>query len=136
MAEGIAPRVEELSGGTVFLRILSNLADRRLVRTTCRIPFAHLEWRGFSGREVAEGIEHASQFAEGDPYRATTHNKGVMNGISSVCIATGNDWRAVEAGAHAYCARDGQYRPMAIWYVDGEHLVRSEERRVGKERRW
>lgn len=123
MAEGIAPRIEELTGGTVFLRILSNLADRRLVRTTCRIPFADLEWRGFSGREVAEGIEQASQFAERDPYRATTHNKGVMNGISSVCIATGNDWRAVEAGAHAYCARDGQYRPMAIWYVDGEHLV-------------
>jgi hydroxymethylglutaryl-CoA reductase len=123
MAEGIAPRIEELSGGKVFLRILSNLADKRLVRSRCRIPFEHLEWRGYSGREVAEGIAHASQFAESDPYRATTHNKGVMNGISSVCIATGNDWRAVEAGAHAYCCRDGQYRPMAVWYVDGEHLV-------------
>lgn len=123
MAEGIAPRVEEFSGGKVFLRILSNLADKRLVRTRCRIPFEHLAWRGYSGREVAEGIQLASEFAERDPYRATTHNKGVMNGISSVCIATGNDWRAVEAGAHAYCCRDGQYRPMAVWRVEGEHLV-------------
>lgn len=123
MAEGIAGRVEELTGGEVFLRILSNLADQRLVKSRCRIPFEHLAWRGYSGQEVAEGIAYASEFAERDPYRATTHNKGVMNGISSVCIATGNDWRAVEAGAHAYCCRDGQYRPMAVWYIDGEHLV-------------
>ncbi|MFW5967420.1 MAG: hydroxymethylglutaryl-CoA reductase, degradative, partial [Persicimonas sp.] len=123
MAEGVAPRIEELTGGRVFLRILSNLADKRLVRSRCKIPFEHLEWKGYSGREVAEGIASASEFAETDPYRATTHNKGIMNGISSVCIATGNDWRAIEAGAHAYCARDGQYRPMAIWYVEDEHLV-------------
>ncbi len=123
MAEGIAPRVEELTGGKVFLRILSNLADKRLVRSRCKIPFEHLAWKGYTGRQVAEGIAHASEFAETDPYRATTHNKGIMNGISSVCIATGNDWRAVEAGAHAYCCRDGQYRPMAVWYIEDDCLV-------------
>jgi hydroxymethylglutaryl-CoA reductase len=123
MAEGIAPRIEELTDGTVFLRILSNLADKRLVRSSCRIPFKDLAWKGYSGEQVAEGIAAASEFAESDPYRATTHNKGIMNGISSVCIATGNDWRAVEAGAHAYCARDGQYRPMAVWSVEDECLV-------------
>ncbi len=123
MAEGVAPLVEELTGGTVFLRILSNLADKRLVKSRCKIPFEKLGWKGYSGEEVARGIAHASEFAESDPYRATTHNKGIMNGISSVCIATGNDWRAVEAGAHAYCARDGQYRPMAVWYVEDDCLV-------------
>lgn len=123
MAEGIAPRVEELTGGKVFLRILSNLADKRLVRSRCKIPFEHLAWKGYDGEEVARGIAHASEFAETDPYRATTHNKGIMNGISSVCIATGNDWRAVEAGAHAYCCRDGQYRPMAVWYIEDGCLI-------------
>ncbi len=124
MAEGIAPKIEELTGGQVFLRILSNLADRRLVKSRCKIPFEDLAWKNFSGREVAEGIQLASQFAELDPYRATTHNKGIMNGISAVCIATGNDWRALEAGAHAYCCRDGQYRPMATWWIeDDAYLV-------------
>ena len=123
VAEGLAPRVEELTGGQVFLRILSNLADRRRVKATVRIPVEHLAWKSYTGREVAEGIELASQFAEVDPYRAATHNKGIMNGIGAVCVATGNDWRAIEAGAHAYCARDGQYRPMATWHVDGDHLV-------------
>jgi len=118
MAEGIAPRIEELTGGKVFLRILSNLADRRLARASCRIPFEHLAWKNFSGEDVARGIALASEFAEVDPYRATTHNKGVMNGISAVCIASGNDWRAIEAGAHAYCCRDGQYRPMATWHIE------------------
>jgi hydroxymethylglutaryl-CoA reductase len=123
MAEGIAPRVEELTGGKVFLRILSNLADRRLAYARCEIPLEDLAWKGYTGREVAEGIQLASEFAEADPYRATTHNKGVMNGISAVCIATGNDWRAIEAGAHAHCARDGRYRPMATWRVAGDRLV-------------
>ena len=123
MAEGVAPRIEQLTGGKVFLRILSNLADKRLARARCEIPFEDLAWKGFSGREVAEGIQLASEFAEVDPYRATTHNKGVMNGISAVCIATGNDWRAIEAGAHANCVRDGQYRPMATWHIEGDRLV-------------
>lgn len=123
IAEGIAPMIEELTGGSVFLRILSNLADKRRVRATCRIPFADLEWKEYSGEEVARGVELASQFAELDPYRAATHNKGVMNGIGAVCIATGNDWRALEAGAHAYCARDGKYGPMATWRVEDGHLL-------------
>ena len=123
VAEGVAPMIEELTGGQVFLRILSNLADRRRVRAQCRIPVADLEWKEYSGREVAEGIELASQFAAADPYRAATHNKGIMNGIGAVCIATGNDWRALEAGAHAYCVKDGKYGPMATWEVDGDELV-------------
>jgi hydroxymethylglutaryl-CoA reductase len=123
MAEGVAPTVEELTGGVVHLRILSNLADRRCVRASCRIPLELLERKGFDGARVAHGIEDASRFAEMDPYRAATHNKGVMNGIDAVAIATGNDWRAIEAGAHAYCCRDGQYAPMATWKVEDGALV-------------
>ncbi len=123
MAEGIAAEVEQITGGNVFLRILSNLADKRLARARCKIPFEDLAWRGFTGERVAEGIALASEFAEVDPHRACTHNKGIMNGISSVCIASGNDWRAIEAGAHAYAARDGKYGPLAIWYVEDGHLV-------------
>lgn len=123
MAEGIAAEVEEITGGTVFLRILSNLADQRVAKARCKIPFEDLEWRGFTGERVAEGIELASQFAEVDPHRACTHNKGIMNGISSVCIASGNDWRAIEAGAHAFAARDGKYGPLAVWFVEDGHLV-------------
>ncbi len=124
MAEGLAPFVEELTGGRVFLRILSNLADRRRVRARCRIPAKELSWKGYSGQEVAEGIAKASAFAELDPYRAATHNKGVMNGIDAVAIATGNDWRAIEAGAHAFCALQADYMPMATWHVnEGGDLI-------------
>ena len=117
MCEGVAPLVERVSGGRVRLRILSNLADLRLARASCRIPFEALADFGFSGAEVAHGIAEASRFADADPYRACTHNKGVMNGVDAVAIATGNDWRAIEAGAHAYCARDGRYQPMTRWWV-------------------
>jgi hydroxymethylglutaryl-CoA reductase len=123
MAEGIAGEVEDITGGRVFLRILSNLADKRLAKARCKIPFADLAWRGFTGERVAEGVALASEFAEVDPHRACTHNKGIMNGISSVCIASGNDWRAIEAGAHAYAARDGKYGPLAVWFVEDGHLV-------------
>ena len=123
MAEGLAPQIETLTGGRVFLRILSNLADRRTVRARCRIPVENLDWHGFTGREVAEGIELASEFASLDPYRAATHNKGIMNGISAVAIATGNDWRAIEAGAHAFAARGGQYGPLATWRIDDDALI-------------
>lgn len=123
MTEKLAQRVEELTGGSVYLRILSNLADRRLAKATCRIPFEGLGWRSFSGKEVAQGVEIASEFATADPYRAATHNKGIMNGISAVCIAAGNDWRAIEAGAHSYAARSGKYGPLATWKVEGEFLV-------------
>ncbi len=123
MTEKLAQRVEDLTGGSVYLRILSNLADRRLAKATCRIPFEGLGWRSFSGKEVAEGVQIASEFATADPYRAATHNKGIMNGISAVCIAVGNDWRAIEAGAHSYAARSGKYGPLATWHVEGDYLI-------------
>ncbi|MCP3057468.1 hydroxymethylglutaryl-CoA reductase, degradative [Myxococcus sp. K38C18041901] len=123
VAEGVAPLVEQITGGKVYLRILSNLADRRLARATCRIPLAALADFEMPGEIIAEGIAQASRFAEADPYRAATHNKGVMNGIDAVAIATGQDWRAIEAGAHAFACRNGQYRPLSTWYLEEGHLV-------------
>jgi hydroxymethylglutaryl-CoA reductase len=123
MAEGVAPLIEQLTGGKVFLRILSNLADRRLARATCRIPVELLADFDMPGAAIAEGIYQASRFAEADPYRATTHNKGIMNGIDSLAIATGQDWRAIEAGAHAYACRNGRYEPLSTWRVEDGHLV-------------
>jgi hydroxymethylglutaryl-CoA reductase len=123
VAEKLAPYVEEMTGGSVGLRILSNLASERLARASVRLPLSTLDAGEMTGREVAEGIASAWRFAWADPYRACTHNKGVMNGIDAVALATGNDWRAIEAGAHAYAARDGAYRPLTTWRVDGEHLV-------------
>lgn len=123
MAEGVAPMVEQLTGGRVFLRILSNLADRRLARAVCRIPLRVLADFGQTGEQIAEGVVQASRFAEADPYRACTHNKGVMNGVDALAIATGNDWRAIEAGAHAFAALTGQYRPLSVWRVEGDALV-------------
>lgn len=123
LAEGLAPLVEELTGERVGLRILSNLADRRLARANVRIPFDLLDDNGASGAEVASSVAAAWRFAWADPYRAATHNKGVMNGIDAVVLATGNDWRAVEAGAHAWACRDGQYRPVTTWRVHDDHLV-------------
>lgn len=116
MAEGIAPLVEEISKGRVNLRILSNLADRRCARARCVIPEMLLTGNGYTGPDVAEGIVQAYRFAAVDPYRAATHNKGVMNGIDAVAIATGNDWRGIEAGAHAYAARSGRYTSLTKWW--------------------
>jgi hydroxymethylglutaryl-CoA reductase len=123
VAEGVSSRIVELCGGSVGLRILTNLCDQRKVRVRCRVPAAALAGNGFSGAEVRDGIVRASRFAERDPYRATTHNKGLMNGLDAVVIATGNDWRAVEAGAHAYAARNGRYEPLCVWRVDGDDLI-------------
>ncbi|NTX07754.1 MULTISPECIES: hydroxymethylglutaryl-CoA reductase, degradative [Myxococcus] len=123
MAEGVAPLIEQLTGGRVFVRILSNLADQRLARASCRIPLAALADFGLPGEDIAEGILQASRFAEADPYRAATHNKGVMNGIDAVAIATGQDWRAIEAGAHAYACRGGRYGPLSRWTLEQGHLV-------------
>jgi hydroxymethylglutaryl-CoA reductase len=120
MCEGIAALVESITGGRVFLRILSNLTDRALVRARFAVPAAQLEGRGFSGEDVRDGIILANEFASIDPYRAATHNKGVMNGVDAVALATGNDWRAIEAAAHAYAARDGRYTSLTRWYR-GEH---------------
>lgn len=117
MCEAAAPLLESLTAGRANLRILSNLADQRLAWAECSLPatlFAAVEW---SGEEVIRGIAEANAFAWADPYRAATHNKGIMNGIDAVAIATGNDWRALEAGAHAYAARDGQYRALTEWSV-------------------
>jgi hydroxymethylglutaryl-CoA reductase len=123
VAEGVAPRLEEIAGGKVFLRILSNLADKRLARAECSIPLPALAAFDLSGEAVARGIVQASRFAHADPYRAATHNKGVMNGIDAVAIATGNDWRAIEAGAHAFACRDGRYRPLSSWSLANGSLV-------------
>ncbi len=118
--ERLAPLVEEITGGRVVLRILSNLAHQRLARARCAIPVEALAFDGFDGTRVAQGIVEAWAFAATDPYRAATHNKGVMNGIDAVLIATGNDWRAVEAGAHAYAARSGRYTSLSTWTFDKE----------------
>ena len=118
MCEGVAPLIESLTGGSVFLRILSNLTDRSIVRASCRIPVEALAGRGYSGEEARDGIVVAADFAMVDPYRAATHNKGIMNGIDPIAIATGNDWRAIEAGAHAYAARGGRYTSLTRWTVD------------------
>ena len=99
---------------------MSNYADRCLAKATCKIPPHFLASDGYTGEEVRDGVIHAYEFAASDPYRAVTHNKGIMNGIDPVIIATGNDWRAVEAGAHAYASRDGQYRSMTVWKADEE----------------
>ncbi|HZA52280.1 MAG TPA: hydroxymethylglutaryl-CoA reductase, degradative [Myxococcaceae bacterium] len=123
VAEGVAPLIEQITGGKVYLRILSNLADRRLARASCRIPFKLLADFDMDGKDIAVGVAQASRFALADPYRAATHNKGVMNGIDAVAIATGQDWRAIEAGAHAYAARNGHYRPLSTWHIDGKELV-------------
>jgi hydroxymethylglutaryl-CoA reductase len=117
LCEHLAPHVEAITGCPVGLRILSNLADRRLTRARCAIPFAQLAADADDGRAVAEGVAAAWRFAWADPYRAATHNKGILNGIDALALATGNDWRAIEAGAHAYAARDGQYRPLSRWEV-------------------
>ncbi len=115
MCEGIASMVETLTGGKVFLRILSNLTDRALARAKVRIPARNLEGKGFTGEEVRDGIILANDLALVDPYRAATHNKGIMNGVDAVAIATGNDWRAIEAAAHAYAARGGRYSALTRW---------------------
>lgn len=118
-AEAIAPRLAELTGGRTNLRILSNLADRRTATARCTIPAAELTLPDIPGADVARLIAEANAFAVVDPYRAATHNKGIMNGIDAVCIATGNDWRAIEAGAHSYAARNGRYTALTDWHVDG-----------------
>lgn len=126
--ERLAMRVEQISGGKVLLRILSNLADRRLARARCTIPLSELAFGDFSPEEVRDGIIAAWAFAAADPYRAATHNKGIMNGVDAVVIATGNDWRAVEAGAHAYAARGGRYTSLSTWGKDASgNLVGSLE---------
>lgn len=113
--ERLAPRIEAITGGRVHLRILSNLADHRLARASVSIPVNSLTFDDYKGEQVRDGIIEAWAFAAADPYRAATHNKGIMNGVDAVVIATGNDWRAVEAGAHAYAAHSGRYTSLSTW---------------------
>jgi hydroxymethylglutaryl-CoA reductase len=120
IAEGTADLLASISGGRPGLRILSNLATHRTVTVRAQVPDRALSAE--AGAEVRAGIVAASRFAELDPYRAATHNKGIMNGLDAVLMATANDWRSAEAGAHAYAARDGQYRPLAIWSDEGGTL--------------
>jgi hydroxymethylglutaryl-CoA reductase len=136
IAEAIGPRAADISGGQLGLRILTNLCDRRRVRVQCRVHadeltmtrsnatrFSWLPQEGLDGPAVIDRIVQASRFAELDPYRAATHNKGIMNGVDAVVLATGNDFRAVEAGAHAFAARSGRYSPLAVWRRDGADLT-------------
>ncbi|MDV6227360.1 hydroxymethylglutaryl-CoA reductase, degradative [Nitratireductor aquimarinus] len=115
MAEALAPRLAEWTGARTLLRILTNLADRRVVR-------ARAVWKleEIGGEQVRDDMLSAYRFADADPYRAATHNKGIMNGVSAVVLATGNDTRAIEAGAHAFAARDGRYRSMSRWEQDAD----------------
>jgi hydroxymethylglutaryl-CoA reductase len=124
--EALAPLLERLTGGRVGLKILSNLADRRLARAECTLPVETLAFEDYSGEQVVRGVFEAWAFAAADPYRAATHNKGIMNGIDPVVIATGNDWRAIEAGAHAYAARSGRYTSLSTWSKDADGNLRGE----------
>ncbi|MFL5303860.1 MAG: hydroxymethylglutaryl-CoA reductase, degradative [Polyangia bacterium] len=123
VAEALAERVAALAGGRSGLRILTNLCDRRCVRVRARVPAAALASKTMDGPTVRDGIVAASRFAEDDAYRAATHNKGIMYGVDAVVIATGNDWRGVEAGAHAFAAISGRYRPLATWRAENGDLV-------------
>lgn len=126
ICEGIAPRVEEIASGRACLKILSNLADKSLVTANVTMLLSELAEEGFSAEAVRDGIVLANEFANTDPYRAATHNKGIMNGIDAVAIATGNDWRALEAGAHAFAARGGSYRALTSWIVGNKGDLRGE----------
>ena len=117
MAEHIAPLIEKLINGRVRLRILSNLADKRLVTASVKLRASQFDTKNYSGNEVIKGIFEAASFAAVDPYRAATHNKGIMNGIDPIIVVTGNDWRAIEAGAHAFAARDGHYTSLTDWSI-------------------
>ena len=124
VAEATGPRIAELCGGALGLRILTNYCDLRTTRVTARVPVSALACHRVDGPTAARGIASASRFAELDPYRAVTHNKGIANGMDAVVVATGNDWRATSAAAHAYAARSGKYGPLATWKLtpDGESL--------------
>ncbi len=117
VAERLGTQVAQICGGRLGLRILSNYCDQRTVQASVELPFDAVGDTACHGERISRGIVDASRFAELDPYRAVTHNKGVMNGIDAVVVATGNDWRAVEAAAHAYAARTGTYRPLSTWRI-------------------
>lgn len=123
MLEAVAKSVGVLTKTNALMSILSNYATASLVKATCELPVSLLQAGRYSGKLVAQKIASASTVAQLDPYRAATHNKGIMNGIDALAIATGNDWRALESGSHAYAAKDGQYRGMSTWTTDGQTLT-------------
>ena len=126
MVEALAPYLEDLTGGESLMNILSNYSTESLVTATCSINPKYLATKSMSGEDVRDRIVEATQFATVDPYRAVTHNKGIMNGIDSVLVATGNDWRAVEAGVHAYASRSGQYRSLTRWIKGADGNLQGE----------
>ena len=126
MAEALAPYLEELTDGESFMKILSNYSTSSLVTVTCSIEPKYLATATMDGETVRDRIIEGTQFALVDPYRAVTHNKGIMNGIDSVLVATGNDWRAVEAGVHAYASESGQYRALSRWTKEADGNLRGE----------
>lgn len=117
MLEALKPLLEDLTDGTALMAILSNYATQSLVTATCRLPVTKI------GQDTAHKISLASQLAQVDPYRAATHNKGIFNGIDALVLATGNDWRAIEAGGHAYASKDGHYRGLSTWMIEKDELV-------------
>ncbi|EJF02049.1 hydroxymethylglutaryl-CoA reductase, degradative [Liquorilactobacillus mali] len=123
MLEAVAKKLEEVLNQQVLMSILSNYATECLARTTCKIPFELLSRNGIAGEIIAKKIAQAGRVAQLDTYRAATHNKGIMNGIDAVVMASGNDWRAIESGAHAYAARNGQYRGLSTWKLSGGYLI-------------
>lgn len=123
MLEAVANEIQCTYHQDVLMSIMSNYATESLVTTKARIPVSELAKENISGEEVALKIQQASRLAQLDPYRATTNNKGIMNGVDAVTIASGNDWRAIEAGSHAYAARDGQYKGLSQWYFEDGFLI-------------
>jgi hydroxymethylglutaryl-CoA reductase len=123
ICEGISPLLEKISNAKSYMRILSNLHDNSIAKAKCKIPFEELTTNKFDGEEIAKGIVIANQFAIADPYRAATHNKGIMNGIDPLAIATGNDWRAIEAGVHSYAARNGKYSALTNWQIENDKYL-------------
>jgi hydroxymethylglutaryl-CoA reductase len=123
MIETLGPLLADLAKGDLHLQIITNYCDRSLTRARFEVKVDCLQWKQFTGRQVSERVVRAYHFADADPYRATTHNKGIMNGIDGILIATGNDWRAVEAGCHAYAARTGRYRSLSRYRIEGDKLV-------------
>lgn len=123
MLEAVAKKLEELLNQQVLMSILSNYATECVARATCEIPVELLAKKGISGENIAQKISQASRVAQLDPYRAVTHNKGIMNGVDAVVMASGNDWRAIESGAHAYAARNGQYKGLSTWKLNNNCLI-------------
>lgn len=123
MLEALKPRLEDWTKGISLMAILSNYATKSLVSASCRIPFSTLSTSTKEAKEIAKRIALASRLAQIDPYRATTHNKGIFNGIDALALATGNDWRAIEAGAHAYAVKEGQYKGLSAWTIEEDSLI-------------